>query len=176
MRRGKARGIGTPVRHRRWVGFLSRDSTNPNTTAPRPVGHRRATPPASSNSRRVTETTESSRHEYRQWRPHRCRRGSREEKSPSTGSTPSPCCSTNCGNKEGGSKYPVATLTIQNRRTQRVDLPRGPRRRKGAQRLGLEITIFRWRPRRGGAGRGRRQNNKTETDEKERRKSNPGPE
>ena len=47
--------------------------------------------------------------------------------------------SRNCGNKEGASKYPVATLTIQNRRTQRVDLPRGPRRRKGAQRLGLEI-------------------------------------
>jgi len=43
-----------------------------------------------------------------------------------------------CGNKEGASKYPVATLTIQKRRTQRVDLPRGPRRRKGAQGLGLE--------------------------------------
>jgi len=43
-----------------------------------------------------------------------------------------------CGNKEGASNYPVATLTIQRRRTQRVDLPRGPRRRKGAQRLGLE--------------------------------------
>jgi len=43
-----------------------------------------------------------------------------------------------CGNKEGASKYPVATLTIQKRRTQRVDLPRGPRRRKSAQRLGLE--------------------------------------
>ena len=37
-----------------------------------------------------------------------------------------------CGNKEGANKYPVATLTIQKRRTQRVDLPRGPRRRKGA--------------------------------------------
>jgi len=43
-----------------------------------------------------------------------------------------------CGIKEGASKYLVATLTIQKRRTQRVDLPRGPRRRKGAQRLGLE--------------------------------------
>jgi len=43
-----------------------------------------------------------------------------------------------CGNKEGANKYPVATLTIQKRRTQRVDLPRGPRRRKGAQGLGLE--------------------------------------
>ena len=43
-----------------------------------------------------------------------------------------------CGNKEGVNKYPVATLTIQKRRTQRVDLPRGPRRRKGAQGLGLE--------------------------------------
>ena len=43
-----------------------------------------------------------------------------------------------CGNKEGANKYPVATLTIQERRTQRVDLPRGPRRRKGAQGLGLE--------------------------------------
>jgi len=43
-----------------------------------------------------------------------------------------------CGNKEGASKYPVATLTIQKRRTRRVDLPRGPRRRKGAQRLGLD--------------------------------------
>ena len=42
------------------------------------------------------------------------------------------------GNEEGASKYPVATLTIQKRRTQRVDLPRGPRRRKGAQGLGLE--------------------------------------
>ena len=43
-----------------------------------------------------------------------------------------------CGSKEGASKYPVVTLTIQKRRTQRVDLPRGPRRRKGAQGLGLE--------------------------------------
>jgi len=43
-----------------------------------------------------------------------------------------------CGNKEGASKYPVATLTIQKRRTQRVDLPRGPRRRKGTRGLGLE--------------------------------------
>ena len=43
-----------------------------------------------------------------------------------------------CGNKEGANKYPVATLAIQKRRTQRVDLPRGPRRRKGAQGLGLE--------------------------------------
>jgi len=43
-----------------------------------------------------------------------------------------------CGNKEGANKYPVATLTIQKKRTQRVDLPRGPRRRKGAQGLGLE--------------------------------------
>jgi len=43
-----------------------------------------------------------------------------------------------CGNKEGASKCPVATLTIQKKRTQRVDLPRGPRRRKGAQGLGLE--------------------------------------
>jgi len=43
-----------------------------------------------------------------------------------------------CGNKEGARKYPVATLKIQKRTTQRVELPRGPRRRKGAQRPGLE--------------------------------------
>jgi len=90
MRRGKARGIGTPARHRRWVGFLSRDSTNPDTTAPRPVGHRQATPPACNNSRRVTGTTKWSRYEYRQWCPHRCRRGSREKRRSSPGTTPSP--------------------------------------------------------------------------------------
>ena len=45
---------------------------------------------------------------------------------------------TRCGNKEGATKYPIATLTVQKRRTQRVYLPRGSRRRKGAQRLGLE--------------------------------------
>ena len=43
-----------------------------------------------------------------------------------------------CGNKEGARKYPAATPTLQKRKTQRVDLPRGPRRRKGAQRLGPE--------------------------------------
>jgi len=43
-----------------------------------------------------------------------------------------------CGNKEGANKYPITTLTVQKRRTQGVNLPRGPRRRKGAQRLGLE--------------------------------------
>ena len=34
------------------------------------------------------------------------------------------------GNEEGASKYPVATLTIQKRRTQRVDLRRGPKSKK----------------------------------------------
>ena len=43
-----------------------------------------------------------------------------------------------CGNKEGANKYPRTTLTVQKRRTQRVNRPRGPRRRKDAQRLGLE--------------------------------------
>jgi len=43
-----------------------------------------------------------------------------------------------CGNKEGANKYRRTTLTVHKRRTQRVNLPRGPRRRKGAQRLGLE--------------------------------------
>jgi len=43
-----------------------------------------------------------------------------------------------CGNKEGASKYPVATLAIKMRRTQRVDHPRGPGQRTGAQNLGLE--------------------------------------
>ena len=51
---------------------------------------------------------------------------------------PRPADRMRCGNKDGANKYPVATLTIQKRRTQRVDLPRGPRRRKGAQGLGLE--------------------------------------
>jgi len=69
---------------------LPRDSTNPDTRAPRPVGHRRATLPACNNSRRVNGTTTWSRHEYRQWRRHRCRRGSREERRPSPGTTPSP--------------------------------------------------------------------------------------
>jgi len=90
MRMGKARGIGTPPRHRRWVGFLSRDSTNPDTRAPRPVGHRRATPTACNDSRRVTGTTKWSRHEYRQWRPHSCRRGTRKKRRPSPGTKPSP--------------------------------------------------------------------------------------
>jgi len=90
MRRGKERDIGTPARHRRGVGFMSRDSANPDTTAPRPVGHRRATPPACNNSRRVTGTTEWSLQVHRQGRPHRCRRGSREERRPSEGTTPSP--------------------------------------------------------------------------------------
>jgi len=48
------------------------------------------------------------------------------------------CNDAHCGNKEGASKYPVATLTIQKRRNQRVDLQRGPRQRKSAQRLRLE--------------------------------------
>jgi len=82
-----------------------------------------------------------------------------------------------CGNKEGASKYAAATLTIQKRRTQRVDLPRGPRRRKGAQGLGLErdakISMASKTGRRGPSPAPK---NKTETDEKERRNSNPGPE
>ena len=86
---GQSAGDRHPARHRRGVGFLSRDSTNPDTTAPRPVGHRRATPPACNNSRRVTLTTEWSRDVHRQWRPHRCHWGSREERRPSAGTTPS---------------------------------------------------------------------------------------
>ena len=41
-------------------------------------------------------------------------------------------------NKKATYKSPVATPSTQKRRTQRVNLPGGPRRRKGAQRLGLE--------------------------------------
>jgi len=152
MRRGKARGIGAPARHRRWVGFLSLDSTNPDTTAPRPAGHRRATPPACNNSRRVTGTTEWSRHVHRQWRPRRCRRGSRVERRPSTGTPPSPLLVHQVWQQTRREQIPCSNTdnTIEKD-------PKG----------------FRWRARRGGAGRGRRQNNKTETDEKERRDSNP---
>jgi len=38
-----------------------------------------------------------------------------------------------CDNTEGASKSPGSTLTIQKRRTQRVDLPRRRRRRRGAK-------------------------------------------
>ena len=42
------------------------------------------------------------------------------------------------GIKKAAYKSPVATPSIQKRSTRRVNLPGGPGRRKGAQRLGLE--------------------------------------